>query len=129
MFARLARHSTLFLIAAMFGLVAAACGGATDTAATDDSTQTSVPTEDSTAVAQDDGSEGQAEPATDTTADDGSNDQAEPATDSTATEPAEESSNEVSELFAGDFVDLNGEAIDLASFEGQDVVLWFWAPW
>ena len=32
-------------------------------------------------------------------------------------------------LFAGDFVDLNGESIDFASFEGQDTVLWFWAPW
>ena len=33
------------------------------------------------------------------------------------------------DLFSGDFVDLNGEAIDFASLEGQDVVLWFWAPW
>lgn len=33
------------------------------------------------------------------------------------------------DLFSGSFIDLNGESIDLASFEGQDVVLWYWAPW
>ena len=31
--------------------------------------------------------------------------------------------------FSGDFIDLNGETVDFASFEGQDTVLWFWAPW
>ena len=32
-------------------------------------------------------------------------------------------------LFGGEFVSLTGEAIDFGSFEGQDTVLWFWAPW
>lgn len=32
-------------------------------------------------------------------------------------------------IYGGDFVDLEGERIDFASFEGQDTVLWFWAPW
>lgn len=40
---------------------------------------------------------------------------------------AEESAGD--SVFAGEFVDLNGDSIDLASYEGQDVVLWFWAPW
>lgn len=29
----------------------------------------------------------------------------------------------------GQFPTLDGGSIDLAEFEGQDVVLWFWAPW
>ena len=32
-------------------------------------------------------------------------------------------------LFGGEFVSLTGEAIEFGSFEGQDTVLWFWAPW
>ena len=47
----------------------------------------------------------------------------------TTTEPAVAEPVPVSPLFQGDFIDLNGESIDLASFEGQDVVLWYWAPW
>lgn len=29
----------------------------------------------------------------------------------------------------GEFATLAGESIDLGSLEGQDAVLWFWAPW
>ncbi len=32
-------------------------------------------------------------------------------------------------VYGGDFVGLDGTAIDFGSFEGQDTVLWFWAPW
>lgn len=32
-------------------------------------------------------------------------------------------------LFFGDFTTLDGATVDLADFAGQDVVLWFWAPW
>ncbi|MEM7339885.1 MAG: hypothetical protein AAF467_14620 [Actinomycetota bacterium] len=32
-------------------------------------------------------------------------------------------------LLAGEVATVNGETIDLGSLEGQDVVLWFWAPW
>ena len=32
-------------------------------------------------------------------------------------------------LLTGEFETLDGDTIDLASLEGQDVVLWFWAPW
>lgn len=32
-------------------------------------------------------------------------------------------------LLTGDFPTVQGGQIDLASLEGQDVVLWFWAPW
>lgn len=28
-----------------------------------------------------------------------------------------------------EFATVDGSTIDLASLQGQDVVLWFWAPW
>lgn len=34
-----------------------------------------------------------------------------------------------SELLAGEFATLDGTSIDLDAFAGEDVVLWFWAPW
>ncbi len=72
------------LIAAIFGIIAAACGGGTtDTAAT---------TSDAIAAQ----AQGDA--------------------------PA-------AGVFDGSFIDLNGETVDFASYEGQDVVLWYWAPW
>lgn len=30
---------------------------------------------------------------------------------------------------SGDFATISGGQIDLGSLEGQDAVLWFWAPW
>ena len=79
-----------FIVAVLFGLVAAACGGA----ATDTASEIEVPAEaEQTAEAE---------------------------------QPVETGPPSI---FDGNFVDLNGESIDLASFEGQDVVLWFWAPW
>lgn len=38
-------------------------------------------------------------------------------------------SDEVSPLLNGEFTALSGESVNLASFRGQDVVFWFWAPW
>ena len=35
----------------------------------------------------------------------------------------------VPSVFSGEFQTLSGETFDLGSLEGQDVVLWFWAPW
>ncbi|MEM7092407.1 MAG: hypothetical protein AAF567_05360 [Actinomycetota bacterium] len=32
-------------------------------------------------------------------------------------------------LLSGEFETISGDAIDLGSLEGQDVVFWFWAPW
>ncbi len=32
-------------------------------------------------------------------------------------------------VFEGEFATLDGGSVNLAEFEGQDVVLWFWAPW
>lgn len=29
----------------------------------------------------------------------------------------------------GEFATLSGDTVDLAELRGQDVVLWFWAPW
>ncbi len=36
---------------------------------------------------------------------------------------------EAASVFSGEFQTLSGETFDLGSLEGQDVVLWFWAPW
>ncbi len=36
---------------------------------------------------------------------------------------------DASEHLTDEFSTLAGETIDLASLQGQDVVLWFWAPW
>ena len=44
-----------------------------------------------------------------------------PASEAAAAEPA-------SELF-GTFTAIDNTQLDLADLEGQDVVLWFWAPW
>ncbi len=30
---------------------------------------------------------------------------------------------------SGQFDTVDGSSINLADFDGQDVVLWFWAPW
>ena len=32
-------------------------------------------------------------------------------------------------LLVDQFTTVSGETIDLANFQGQDVVLWYWAPW
>ena len=32
-------------------------------------------------------------------------------------------------LLSGEFETIAGSSIDLASLQGEDVVLWFWAPW
>ncbi len=29
----------------------------------------------------------------------------------------------------GEFATMSGDTVDLATFAGSDVVLWFWAPW
>ena len=34
-----------------------------------------------------------------------------------------------SEQLVDEFETIDGEAFDLASLQGEDVVLWFWAPW
>jgi hypothetical protein len=33
------------------------------------------------------------------------------------------------ESLVDEFETLDGTTIDLASLQGEDVVLWFWAPW
>ncbi len=37
--------------------------------------------------------------------------------------------SESTDVFDGEFATLDGASVNLADFEGQDVVLWFWAPW
>ncbi len=44
------------------------------------------------------------------------------AADDTAAVPAEET-------LSGEFASLDGTTVDLATLQGEDVVLWFWAPW
>jgi len=46
------------------------------------------------------------------------------ATDASDVEEAPEAS-----LLSGQYAIVGGETIDLAQYEGQDVVMWFWAPW
>jgi len=41
--------------------------------------------------------------------------------------PAE--SETVSSMASGENTTISGSQIDLGSLEGQDTVLWFWAPW
>ena len=36
---------------------------------------------------------------------------------------------ETASLLVGEYETLSGEVIDLASLQGDDVVMWFWAPW
>lgn len=33
------------------------------------------------------------------------------------------------DVLVDEFETLDGTTIDLASLQGEDVVLWFWAPW
>jgi len=92
--------STLRAIALVAALVLSACGGATTTTESDAS-----------------------EPATAETA----------ATESDATESASAATGDApvaeESLLTGDFVTTAGQDVNLADFQGQDVVLWFWAPW
>ena len=46
-------------------------------------------------------------------------------TDNEAASPADAASTPL----ADEFATIDGESIDLGSLEGQEVVLWFWAPW
>ena len=36
---------------------------------------------------------------------------------------------EANQHLVDEFETLSGETLDLASLQGEDVVLWFWAPW
>lgn len=42
---------------------------------------------------------------------------------------SEELSIGADEFLIDEFRTLDGETIDLQTLQGQDVVLWFWAPW
>ncbi len=47
-----------------------------------------------------------------------------------AVEPsAAETTESVGQALSGEFETISGATIDLADFDGRDVVLWFWAPW
>ena len=47
----------------------------------------------------------------------------------TTTESAGAAESESAETFAEVIDTLSGSQLDLGSLEGQDTVLWFWAPW
>ena len=51
-----------------------------------------------------------------------------PTTAAPTTEAAEPTIDPDSPL-NGEFTTVGGQSIELASLQGQDVVLWFWAPW
>jgi hypothetical protein len=104
---RLSRRGPRGRIAACIGglaLLAAACGG-----------------ESSDVVALD---ADPVEAAADVAADDSSADDSSTTDDEAAAAPEGPSS-----VLVGEFDTLGGDTIDLASLDGQDVVLWFWAPW
>jgi len=48
---------------------------------------------------------------------------------SSTTDAASSAGSEGADVFDGEFATLDGGSVNLAEFEGQDVVLWFWAPW
>ena len=113
-------------VSVVFGLLAIACSGAaeTDVSAAPATTVAVETATDETNSIDDE----VVEPAeTTTTAVEAVAAASETTTAPTTTTTAVPESS--SPLFQGDFVDLNGQAVGLSDFEGEDVVLWFWAPW
>ncbi len=49
-------------------------------------------------------------------------------TDDVGTEQAVEATDTATGV-SGEFATIDGSSIDLGPLAGQDVVLWFWAPW
>lgn len=43
--------------------------------------------------------------------------------------PVEETESASNPLLTGSVGTVGGEQFDLGSLDGQDAVLWFWAPW
>ena len=130
----LARHQLWLITAVFFALFAAACSSSSDAVAAGEDAPTEAatveqsetdgaPAED--APPEDTSPETTVAPETTTTETTTTPTTAPPETSPPETEPV----LAASPLFAGDFVDLSGQAIDFGSFEGQDTVLWFWAPW
>ena len=118
----------------LFGFVAAGCAGSTSdasTAAEDTTSEAPAVVEEveETPETQAPEEAAEPEPAADEEPTEEEPVEEEPAEPDEAAAPVEETAVEVSPTFEGSFVDLNGETIDLASYQGQDVVLWFWAPW
>ena len=52
-----------------------------------------------------------------------------PATEAPTTTAAAEPAPNPDSPLNGTFATVGGQSIDLATLQGQDVVLWFWAPW
>jgi len=51
------------------------------------------------------------------------------ATETTAPATATQSEAEAgASLLAGEFASVTGDTVDLAGFEGENVVFWFWEP-
>lgn len=66
--------------------------------------------------------------AADTTATDAPAETTAPAAEAETNEAADAAPVADSPL-SGEFTTVSGQTIDLANFQGEDVVLWFWAPW
>jgi len=100
-------------------LIAAACGGAeTETTSSDSDTPA---TENSVAS----NSADTTGDASDTDVSD--TDAATP--DASATETSAPETATSDSILVGEYPTMDGQTIDLASLQGSDVVLWFWAPW
>ena len=117
-------RSTLATLIAAFALLAAACGGDSST-----STESSAPAADSGA-------------SSDTSDSGSSTDEGSGADDGVDSMPAESDEPDAVTVEAGStdaanaswphrFVEdgVGGGIIDANDYEGQDLVLWFWAPW
>jgi len=89
-------------------LVAAACGGA----ATDTTSSAASDT-----------------PVTETSVAGENTDAAEATPDTSASETAAPEAAATDSILVGEYPTMDGQTIDLASLQGNDVVLWFWAPW
>ena len=117
-------RSTLATLIAAFALLAAACGGDSST-----STESSAPAADSGA-------------SSDTSDSGSSTDEGSGADDGVDSMPAESDEPDAVTVEAGStdaanaswphqFIEdgVGGGIIDANDYEGQDLVLWFWAPW
>lgn len=48
---------------------------------------------------------------------------------STEDEPAAQETSGGASALVGEVETIDGPVLDLAEFQNQDLVLWFWAPW
>ncbi|NOX30817.1 MAG: hypothetical protein GXP35_12340 [Actinobacteria bacterium] len=127
------RRANAAAIAIAGALLLAACGGSTDSNTLSQATEPAAtpadaPNTESSEVGSDDAtstaSEAGSGDATSTASEAGSGDAT-----STAPEAEPQAVEDRPGMLRLDGTDLTGVAFDNAAYVGQDVLLWFWAPW